>query len=137
MSAVVAIPVLAAPLRLLFGFRSDTYKSVLGWRRVPYVWLGSLLQFGGLAIMPFALLLLQSQTVGPEWAGAAGASLAFILTGFGMHMSQTAGLAFASDLVPEEKRPRVVALLYFMLLTGMIGASSFYSLFLVDFSPKS
>lgn len=135
-SAVVAIPVLAAPLRLLFGFRSDTYKSVLGWRRVPYVWLGSLLQFGGLAIMPFALLLLQSQTVGPEWAGAAGASLAFILTGFGMHMSQTAGLALASDLVPEEKRPRVVALLYFMLLTGMIGASSFYSIFLVDFSPK-
>ena len=135
-SAVVAIPVLAAPLRLLFGFRSDTYKSVLGWRRVPYVWLGSLLQFGGLAIMPFALLLLQSQTVGPEWAGAAGASLAFILTGFGMHMSQTAGLALASDLVPEEKRPRVVALLYFMLLMGMIGASSFYSIFLVDFSPK-
>ncbi|KPF43463.1 BCD family MFS transporter [Rhizobium sp. AAP43] len=135
-SAVVAIPVLAAPLRLLFGYRSDTYKSVLGWRRVPYVWLGSLLQFGGLAIMPFALLLLQSQTVGPEWAGAAGVSLAFILTGFGMHMAQTAGLALATDLVPEAKRPRVVALLYFMLLAGMIGASSFYSVVLVDFSPK-
>ncbi len=74
-SAVIAIPVLAAPLRLFFGYRSDTYRSVLGWRRVPYVWMGSMLQFGGLAIMPFALLLLQSQTVGPEWAGAAGACL--------------------------------------------------------------
>lgn len=133
-SAVVAIPVLAAPLRLLFGYRSDTYKSVLGWRRVPYVWLGSLLQFGGLAIMPFALLLLQSQTVGPSWAGAAGASLAFMLTGFGMHMSQTAGLALAGDLVPPEKRPRVVALLYVMLLAGMIGASGFFSYMLVDFT---
>lgn len=135
-SAVVAIPVLVAPLRLFFGYRSDTYKSVLGWRRVPYIWLGSLLQFGGLAIMPFALLLLQSQTVGPEWAGAAGVGLAFILTGFGMHMAQTAGLALASDLVPQEKRSRVVALLYFMLLLGMIGASTFYSYFLVDFSSK-
>jgi BCD family chlorophyll transporter-like MFS transporter len=135
-SAVVAIPVLVAPLRLFFGYRSDTYKSVLGWRRVPYVWLGTLLQFGGLAIMPFALLLLQSQTVGPEWAGAAGIALAFILTGFGMHMAQTAGLALASDLVPQEKRPRVIALLYFMLLLGMIGASTFYSYFLVDFSSK-
>jgi BCD family chlorophyll transporter-like MFS transporter len=135
-SAVIAIPVLAAPLRLIFGYRSDTYKSVLGWRRVPYVWLGSLLQFGGLAIMPFALLLLQSQTVGPEWAGAVGACLAFILTGFGMHMSQTAGLALASDLVPPENRPRVVALLYVMLLVGMIGASAFYSVALVDFSAK-
>ncbi|MGV8938208.1 MAG: BCD family MFS transporter [Allorhizobium sp.] len=136
-SAVIAIPVLAAPLRLFFGYRSDTYRSVLGWRRVPYVWLGSLLQFGGLAIMPFALLLLQSQTLGPEWAGAAGACLAFILTGFGMHMSQTAGLALASDLVPAEKRPRVVALLYFMLLAGMIAASAFYSVALVDFSAKT
>jgi BCD family chlorophyll transporter-like MFS transporter len=135
-SAVVAIPVLAAPLRLFFGYRSDTYKSVLGWRRVPYIWLGSLLQFGGLAIMPFALLLLQSQTLGPEWAGAAGASLAFLLTGFGLHMAQTAGLALATDIVPREKRPRVVALLYVMLLAGMIAASVFYSIFLVDFSPK-
>lgn len=135
-SAVIAIPVLAAPLRLFFGYRSDSYRSVLGWRRVPYVWLGSLLQFGGLAIMPFALLLMQSQTVGPEWAGVAGACLAFVLTGFGMHMSQTAGLALASDLVPAEKRPRVVALLYVMLLAGMIGASAFYSVVLVDFSAK-
>lgn len=135
-SAVIAIPVLAAPLRLFFGYRSDTYRSVLGWRRVPYIWLGSLLQFGGLAIMPFALLLMQSQTVGPEWAGVAGACLAFLLTGFGMHMSQTAGLALASDLVPAEKRPRVVALLYVMLLAGMMAASVFYSVFLVDFSAK-
>lgn len=135
-SAVVAIPVLAAPLRLLFGYRSDTYRSVLGWRRVPYVWLGSLLQFGGLAIMPFALLLLQSQTLGPSWAGPAGTALAFLLTGFGMHMAQTAGLALASDLAPADKRPRVVALLYVMLLLGMIGASGAYSLLLAEFSPK-
>ncbi len=135
-SIVIAIPVLAAPMRLLFGYRSDTYVSVLGWRRVPYVWLGSLLQFGGLAIMPFALLLLQSQTVGPEWAGPVGVALAFTLTGFGMHMAQTAGLALASDLVPQDKRPRAVALLYVMLLLGMIGASLFYGAMLVDFTPK-
>ncbi|SIR42095.1 MFS transporter, BCD family, chlorophyll transporter [Rhizobium sp. RU20A] len=133
-SAVIAIPVLAAPLRLFFGYRSDTYRSVLGWRRVPYVWMGSMLQFGGLAIMPFALLLLQSQTVGPEWAGAAGACLAFILCGFGLHMAQTAGLALASDLAPEDKRPRVVALLYLMLLAGMMAASAFYSVALTDFT---
>ncbi len=39
-AAMVAIPVLAAPFRVLVGYRSDTYKSVLGWRRVPYIWLG-------------------------------------------------------------------------------------------------
>ena len=115
---MIALPVLAAPFRVLIGHRSDTYKSVLGWRRVPYLWLGTLLQFGGLAIMPFALLLLQSQTTGPEWAGPMAAALAFIVTGFGMHMAQTAGLALATDLAAPDSRPRVVALVYVVLLIG-------------------
>lgn len=131
---VVAIPVLAAPFRVLIGHRSDTYRSLLGWRRVPYIWLGSMLQFGGLAIMPFALLLLQSQTVGPAWAGPVGAGLAFLLTGTGMHMSQTAGLALATDLASQESRPRVVALTYVMLLIGMIVAALAFALLLRDFS---
>ncbi len=131
---VIAIPVLAAPLRALIGHRSDTYKSVLGWRRVPYIWLGTMLQFGGLAIMPFALLLLHSQTTGPSWAGPAGACLAFLLTGMGMHMSQTAGLALATDLAAEKTRPRVVALMYVMLLVGMLAAAVIYSFLLADFS---
>ena len=32
---MVALPLLVAPFRAFVGFRSDTYKSVLGWRRVP------------------------------------------------------------------------------------------------------
>jgi MFS transporter, BCD family, chlorophyll transporter len=40
-AVMVALP-LVAPFRALIGFRSDTYRSVLGWRRVPYIWLGSL-----------------------------------------------------------------------------------------------
>ncbi|MDZ7651663.1 MAG: PucC family protein [Burkholderiaceae bacterium] len=55
---MVALPLLFAPFRALIGFRSDHHRSVLGWRRVPYIWLGTLLQFGGLAIMPFALIML-------------------------------------------------------------------------------
>ncbi len=132
---MVAIPVLAAPFRVLIGYRSDTYRSVLGWRRVPYIWLGTLLQFGGLAIMPFALLLLQSQTTGPTWAGPVGAALAFLLTGTGMHMAQTAGLALATDLAEPAKRPRVVALFYVTLLIGMVLASLVFSFLLADFSP--
>ncbi|MEL6920773.1 MAG: BCD family MFS transporter [Pseudomonadota bacterium] len=132
---MVAIPVLAAPFRVLMGHRSDSYKSLLGWRRVPYIWLGTMLQFGGLAIMPFALLLLQSQTVGPEWAGPAGAALAFLLTGIGMHMAQTAGLALATDLATEDNRPRVVALVYVMLLIGMIVSALAFGWLLSDFNP--
>ena len=67
---MVALPIVAAPLRALIGHRSDTYASAIGWRRVPYVGLGSFLQFGGLSIMPFALLLLSGQgELGLAWVG--------------------------------------------------------------------
>ena len=45
-----------------------------------------------------------------------------------MHVAQTAGLALATDLATEETRPRVVALLYFMLLLiGMIGSALIFA----------
>ncbi|MEM0900701.1 MAG: BCD family MFS transporter [Pseudomonadota bacterium] len=133
-ACVIAIPVLAAPFRIVMGYRSDSYRSLLGWRRVPYIWLGSMLQFGGLAIMPFALLMLQSQTVGPEWAGPVAAALAFLLTGTGMHMVQTAGLALATDLSTPETRSRVVALSYIMLLLGMLISAIVFAVLLADFT---
>ena len=133
-AAMVALPMLFAPLRALIGHRSDHHRSVLGWRRVPYIWMGSLIQFGGLAIMPFALLVLSGDTHGPAWIGQAGAALAFLLVGAGMHTTQTAGLALASDLAPEATRPRVVALMYVMLLLGMVGSGLVFSLLLADFS---
>ena len=34
-SAMVALPLVFAPFRALVGFRSDTHRSVLGWKRVP------------------------------------------------------------------------------------------------------
>jgi MFS transporter, BCD family, chlorophyll transporter len=118
---MIAIPLLVAPLRALIGYRSDTHRSVLGWRRVPYIWFGTLGQFGGLAIMPFALILLSRADSFP--IGVAASCLAFLLTGAGMHVTQTAGLALATDLAADDKRPRVVALLYVMLLVGMMLAA--------------
>jgi BCD family chlorophyll transporter-like MFS transporter len=131
---MVSLPLVFAPLRALIGFRSDTHRSVLGWRRVPYIWFGTLLQFGGFAIMPFALLILSGDTHGPLWVGEAGAALAFLLVGAGLHTTQTAGLALATDLAPADARPRVVALLYVMLLAGMVGAALAFGALLADFS---
>jgi MFS transporter, BCD family, chlorophyll transporter len=135
-AAMIAIPVLVAPFRALLGHRSDTYKSALGWKRIPYLWFGSLWQMGGLAVMPFALIVLSGdQTSGPEWAGEVLAALAFLMTGLGMHMTQTAGLALASDRASDETRPRVVALLYVMNLLGMGVSAIVVGWFLRDFEP--
>ena len=133
---MVSIPVLIAPFRALIGFKSDTHKSVLGWRRVPYIWFGTMMQFGGFAILPFALLVLTGNGHGSPLWGEAGAALAFLLIGAGINTTQTAGLALANDLASEETRPRVVALLYVMLLAGMVVSALVFGSLLHDFTAK-
>ncbi len=132
----VGLPLVFAPLRALIGYRSDTHPSALGLKRIPYLWIGSLLMFGGLAIMPFALLLLSDPPAGSVWAGRLGAAMAFLLVGAGIQVTQTAGLALASDVAPADKRPRVVALLYSMLLLGMVLGSAVLGALLSEFSPR-
>jgi BCD family chlorophyll transporter-like MFS transporter len=133
-SLMVALPLLVAPFRALIGLKSDLHRSFLGWRRVPFIWFGSMMQFGGLAIMPFALVLLTGTSAVQLWAGHAAAALAFLLVGAGLQTTQTAGLALATDLAPESARPRVVALLYVMLLLGMVGASVLFGVLLDTYS---
>ena len=135
---MVALPVLYAPFRALVGFRSDSHRSALGWRRVPYIWMGTMLQFGGLAVMPFALLVLSGGGNAAAWPreiGWLGAAIAFLLVGAGMHTVQTAGLALATDQAPAEDRPKVVGLMYVMLLVGSIVSSLLFGALLADFSP--
>ncbi len=134
-SLMIALPIVSAPFRALLGFRSDTYRSAIGWKRVPYLWFGTLWQFGGLAIMPSCLLVLSGQqTYGPWWAGQLLAGMAFLMTGIGMHMTQTAGLSLAADRASDETRPRVVALLYVMFLIGSGVSAIIVGSLLHDFS---
>ena len=126
MSAVAGRRDGVAPAAVRTAARADRLqigspRSLLGWKRVPYIWFGTLMQFGGLAILPFALLVMTGGGTGPAIFGQIGAAPAFLLVGAGMHTTQTAGLALATDLAPEHARPRVVALLYVMLLVGDDG----------------
>ena len=133
-ATMVALPLIFAPFRTLIGFRSDNHVSALGWRRVPYLWFGTLMQFGGLALMPFALILLSGDSRGPAFVGRLGAAFSFLLTGAGMQTAQTAGLALATDLAPPVSRPRVIAMMYGMLLLGMVAAGLVFGQLLSSFS---
>ena len=135
---MLALPMLVAPFRAITGFQSDVHRSAFGWRRVPFMWAGTLTQFFGLAVMPFALLVLSGQGAVPvpAWVGPAAAAMAFLMVGAGLQTSQTAGLALATDQASEQTRPRVVALMYVMLLLGAVLGSGIYSLLLADFSPQ-
>ena len=137
-AVMIALPVVFAPFRALIGFRSDNHRCQLGWRRVPFIWKGTLWQFGGFAIMPFALLVLAGKGQASEYPaiiGHASAAAAFLLVGAGVHTVQTAGLALATDLTPAKAHPKVVGLMYVMLLVGMIVSALLFGLLLQNFSP--
>ena len=102
-AVMLALPLIFAPLRAFIGFKSDTHRSELGWKRVPFIYKGAMVQFGGLALMPFALLVLAGRGHAaevPHWVGQVAAGLAFLLVGAGVHITQTVGLALATDLTP-------------------------------------
>lgn len=137
-SLMISIPLIFAPFRAVIGFKSDTHRSALGWKRVPYIWMGTLVQFGGFAMMPFGLLVLSGAgqaSNAPQWIGQLGAGIAFLFVGAGLHTTQTVGLALANDLVPPESQPKVVGLMYVMLLIGMIVSAVVFGYLLSDFSP--
>ena len=134
---MIALPLVFAPFRALIGFSSDNHRCELGWRRVPFIWKGTLLQFGGFAIMPFALLVLAGKghaDTAPLWIGHSAAAMAFLLVGAGLHTVQTTGLALATDLTPPESHAKVVGLMYVMLLLGMICSALVFGAALQDFT---
>jgi MFS transporter, BCD family, chlorophyll transporter len=135
---MLALPLVFAPLRAMIGHKSDNFVSAIGWRRVPFIFKGTMLQFGGFAIMPFALLVLSGYgeaVDAPRWIGLSAAALAFLLVGAGVHIVQTVGLALATDLVPDSDQPKVVGLMYVMLLVGMIASAFIFGTLLENYSP--
>ena len=61
-AVMVALPLVFARSARWSASSPTRTARCSGWKRVPYIWFGTLLQFGGLAIMPFALILLSGDT---------------------------------------------------------------------------
>jgi len=118
-TVLVALHLFIAPVRALIGFRSDRVRARGRWR-TPYIVLGAMLTFGGLACAPFALILLSGEGILPFPMAFAACALIFACYGVGMHIVQTAYLALVTDLTPQERRGEVLAVLWIMLIIGMI-----------------
>jgi BCD family chlorophyll transporter-like MFS transporter len=131
---MVALPLVFAPFRALIGFPLRHHRSALGWRRVPYIWMGTLLQFGGLAIMPFALLVLSGDSIGPAWVGQSAPRWPSCWWApAAHHPDRRPGAGHRPG--PRARAPAVVALMYVMLLVGMVVSALVFGALLADFSP--
>jgi MFS transporter, BCD family, chlorophyll transporter len=137
---LLSLSLFVAPIRVLMGARSDAKPKRQGYRRLPYVWYGSTLVFGGLSAAPFSLMFLSkssviAQEMMPFAVGVALSTVIFLIYAIGVHVAQTGYLALVTDLIPQRDRHSAVAFLWIALILGQIVSAFVISVWLRDYTP--
>lgn len=130
---LIAIPYFVSPIRAIIGYRSDKARSVGKWR-TPYVVLGVMLTFSGLALAPFALILLGGNGSISFWPALFICMLIFLAYGAGISIVETVYLALVSDITPKNYRGQVLTVLWIMLILGTVVSAIIVSGLLVEYS---
>ncbi|MCU0490231.1 MAG: BCD family MFS transporter [Chloroflexaceae bacterium] len=130
---LIALHYFVSPTRALIGYRSDQYRAEGNWR-TPYLVLGAMLTYGGLATAPFTLILLSGEGVLPFWPAFIFCLFIFLAYGLGVNIVETIFLALVSDITPPKERGRVLAVLWMMLVLGTVAGSFIIGQLLVNYS---
>ena len=112
-----------APARVLFGQISDAHPW-WGRRRLPYIWLGTLL-FCGFAVASVPLIfqvgrLLDAGDSQALTLGVAALCGLFALYGLSVSLASTPYLALVIDRTSEAERPRAVGIIWCLLTVGIV-----------------
>lgn len=129
---LVAIHYFVSPARALIGHRSDLDRASGNWR-TPYVVLGAMLTYGGLAIAPFSLILLSGAGMIGFWPALIVCTLIFLAYGIGVNIVETVYLALVSDITEPKQRGQVLAVLWIMLVLGTVVSSVIMGQLLVNY----
>lgn len=132
---LISLHYFVSPVRAMIGYQSDKKRAQGKWR-TPYVVLGVMLTYGGLACAPFALILLSGDGTIAFWPAMAICSGIFLAYGAGINIVETIYLALVSDITPPKQRGQVLALLWGMLILGTVASAIIVSGFLVDYSHR-
>ncbi len=115
---VIGAHYLAAPLAIPLGHRSDR-RPLFRLHRTPYILAGAALTSAATAAAPFAALHVESRPA--EAAAWLAALTVFLLLGVGMYTAGTAFLSLITDLTPEPERPRVISIIWSMMMLGILA----------------
>lgn len=136
-AGALAVPQFMAPARVFFGQLSDR-KKLFGVNRSGYVWIGTIL-FGSAVFLAvqivWKLAALVQANGGWAWTGgttfwaiALGAVLGFY--GLALSASSTPFTALLVDISEEKTRSKIVAVVWSMLLVGVVIGGISGSIFL-------
>ena len=130
---LISLHYFVSPIRAVIGYRSDKARSLGNWR-MPYLVMGVMLTYAGLALAPFALILLSGAGSIPFWLALLICAVIFLAYGAGVSIVETIYLALVSDITPPQSRGKVLTFLWGMLVLGTIVSAVIVSRLLVDYS---
>lgn len=131
--AILAIlPYLFAPVQVWIGSFSDRHP-IGGYRRTPYILFGLLLCVLGVAISPQVAFLLDQNRL----AGSLLGILVFGAWGMGYNFSAVSYLSLASEISGEKGRGRTIAVMFVMMIIGIIFTALTISNLVDPYTPAA
>lgn len=130
-AALVSLPYVFSPVQIAIGAFSDKHP-VLGYKRTPYIVAGLLLCVGGLIAAPYiAYLILDNRLL-----GIALGALVFGAWGMGYNLASVSYFSLATEVSGEEGRSRTIAVMFFMMIIGIILTSVSLGEMLETYTPE-
>lgn len=114
-AVLASLPYLFSPIQVAIGAFSDR-NPIWGLKRTPYILLGLLLCVAGVVVSPHVAFLIARSF----WAGVAVGVIAFCAWGMGYNLAAVSYLSLASELSGERERGRTIAVMFVMMITGII-----------------
>ena len=114
-AAMASLPYLFSPVQVAVGLYSDRHP-ISGFYRTPYILIGLILCVAGVVFSPQIAFFL----VDRFWLGVVIGFLAFGAWGIGYNLAAVSYLSLASELSGEKERGRTVAVMWVMMILGII-----------------
>lgn len=128
---LASLPYLFSPFQVMIGSYADSHP-LLGRRRTVYIIIGLVLCVTGVILAPRAVFLMpENRTLGILFS-----LLTFGAWGMGYNFASVSYLSLASELSGEKGRSRTIAIMWFVMILGIIFTSIGLSRLLEPYSPE-
>jgi len=131
-AVLASLPYLFSPIQVAIGSYSDRHP-LFGLRRTPYILLGLLFCVGGLILSPQVAFLFSQNW----WVGLALGVLVFGAWGMGFNFASVSYLTLASEISGEQGRSRTIAIMFFMMIVGIILTALSLAHMIDPYTPES
>lgn len=131
-AVLASLPYLFSPLQVVIGSFSDRHP-LFNRRRTPYILAGLVLCVLGVSLSPYTAFVMDQNLLLGSLIGIA----VFGMWGMGYNLSAVCYLSLASELSGEKGRGRTIAVMWFMMITGIIITAIGLSQMVDPYTPQA